>query len=358
MAKIQKLSNNDQLFLKNLRAIAIFIIVFGHVGGFWFAQPYSSFLLTVVPIFFFISGGVSFYSYQRSINASRYITKRLIKLLVPYYLACVVVLIFFCVERLKLPDDIVSIIKWLTVTPTAKEMPFLFSQVWFLRVLLMLSVVSPLLFELHKRNNKITLTLVLPIMALSAVQPFYNIGRMMSIIDKRLYIFIVDMIFFVSGFYYFTNKTYFTKKILSVCLSLFVLCSIIFVKFFGVKPSLHHHEYYPDLYYVLVSFATISFFLIFGKNILIRWQQGFLLSKIFDFLHFHTFSIFLLHGLGLYIADNLFKIILPFQYKHHDIKYGLTMLFITMLATCFISIPFTKLSSKCQRLFFAKPSRG
>ncbi|MBC2714610.1 MAG: acyltransferase [Desulfobacteraceae bacterium] len=348
MANTLQLSTHDKVFLKNLRAIAIFLVVFGHVGGFWFAPPYGSFLLTIVPVFFFISGAVSFFSYNRSSTISKYIAKRLIGLLIPYYFACILVLIFFYIERLALPTDASSIIKWVTVTPTAEKMPFLFSQVWFLRVLIMVTIISPIFFTIHKGNNKNIPKVLLVISALSAIQHFTNIGRALNIIDGRFYLFMVDSVFFVFGFYYYTNKSLITNKLLIINLSILILSCIVFVKVFRVQASLSFHEYYPDLYYVLGAFASICIFLL-GKNVILACQKLSFLRRIFDFLHLHTFSIFLLHGLGIYLVDKFFRCILPAQ---HNILYGLIMLFLTMLITCLISIPFTKLTLKCQSFLF------
>jgi len=146
MGNMSQLSKDDQDFLKNLRAVAIFVIVFGHVGGFWFFQPYSSFLLTIIPVFFFISGSVSFFSYERNPVYTSYLIKRLIGLLTPYYFVCILVILFCYVEGLKLPIDPLIVIKWITVTPTA-DGPTYLGQVWFLRVLIMITFIAPLLFD-------------------------------------------------------------------------------------------------------------------------------------------------------------------------------------------------------------------
>lgn len=70
----RRLSHTDSTFLLYLRSLSIFIIVFGHVGGFWVFKPYSEFLQVFVPMFFFISGAVSFYSFNRSSNLTDYLS--------------------------------------------------------------------------------------------------------------------------------------------------------------------------------------------------------------------------------------------------------------------------------------------
>ena len=46
------INSEDSLLLKYSRGLSIFVIVFGHVGGFWFYDPYSRFLLVVNAVFF------------------------------------------------------------------------------------------------------------------------------------------------------------------------------------------------------------------------------------------------------------------------------------------------------------------
>lgn len=53
------LNQKDSRFLAILRSLSIFVIVFGHVGGFWLFRPWSEFLHVFVPIFwrFRVSSG-------------------------------------------------------------------------------------------------------------------------------------------------------------------------------------------------------------------------------------------------------------------------------------------------------------
>jgi len=175
----------------------------------------------------------------------------------------------------------------------------------------------------------------------------------LTAIDKRFYIFLVNIIFFVSGFYYYTNRKFFTTPTLIYLFILLVIFCFVLVAFFNVESSLESHEYYPDIYYVLAGLASITFFLI-TKNVLLWCHRLPLVPAIFTFFHKHTFSIFLLHGFGIYFADRLFGYLLPAIYKQHDIKYGLIMLSFTLLVSCPVSIVLTKCTSWCQRFMLKR----
>lgn len=56
---------NSDIF-KYYRGLSIIIIVFGHVGGFWFYEPYSRFLLVFNSVFFLFLVG---YQYIHTINS-------------------------------------------------------------------------------------------------------------------------------------------------------------------------------------------------------------------------------------------------------------------------------------------------
>ncbi|MBU0701367.1 acyltransferase family protein [bacterium] len=98
------LQQQDSEFLAVLRSLSIFVIVFGHVGGFWFYPPWTGFLHVFVPIFFFISGAVSYNGFLKSPSIVQYLSKRIIGLLIPYYFICIVALFVFVIQNDKFPD--------------------------------------------------------------------------------------------------------------------------------------------------------------------------------------------------------------------------------------------------------------
>ena len=115
------LQPRDSEFLAVLRALSIVVIVFGHVGGFWIYPPWSEFLQVFVPIFFFISGAVSYNGYLKSESATYYVVKRIIVLLVPYYCMCIIALLVYVVNHAGLPSfSLSSLMKWIAIR-AAKE---------------------------------------------------------------------------------------------------------------------------------------------------------------------------------------------------------------------------------------------
>ncbi|WP_456432061.1 acyltransferase family protein, partial [Thermosulfuriphilus sp.] len=176
--KTPDLSRQDSEFLRYLRGLAIFIVVFGHVGGFWFYRPYSGFLLVSVPIFFMISGAVSYPSYRRSGPLSFYLAKRTISLLIPYYLLCLLCLGFYLLQEGRLPSfSAERLIRWLLIRPSKEMMPFPIGQIWFLYVLLIISFLSPLYFFLWKRFPRVLGLICLLFLMLSLLQHFSDISQ-------------------------------------------------------------------------------------------------------------------------------------------------------------------------------------
>ena len=167
-----KLAATDSSFLAYLRGFSIFVIVFGHVGGFWFYRPYSEFLHVFVSIFFYISGAVSYYSFNRVKSVKTYYIKRFTGLLVPYYLMCILSLLVFFIVNQKLPAfSVDSVLKWIEIRPSNALMSFPLGQVWFLHTLFFIILASPLFFLLHaKTNRKVLFVIMCGIVMFSAVQ--------------------------------------------------------------------------------------------------------------------------------------------------------------------------------------------
>ncbi len=72
-------------FIDCLRGLSILRVVLGHLGLFWLLRPYSEFLHALLPLLFFVSGAVSFGSFLRSDNSGRFLLRRLVLIISPYY---------------------------------------------------------------------------------------------------------------------------------------------------------------------------------------------------------------------------------------------------------------------------------
>lgn len=115
--KQQWLNSVDSEFLVFLRSCSIMFIIIGHLGG-WIFSPWSDSINLFVPIFFFISGIVSYNSYLSRKSIIEYLIKRCVKLLIPYYCVAIFSFFLFIFHNDKLPEfSLVHAYAWLFLIP-------------------------------------------------------------------------------------------------------------------------------------------------------------------------------------------------------------------------------------------------
>ena len=347
-----RLSTTDSKFLLYLRSLSIFVIVFGHVGGFWLFKPYSEFLNVFVPVFFFISGAVSLYSYERASNFIAYYVKRFTGLLVPYYLLCFLSLLVFLSTNRYLPlFDINNLFLWFQIRPISDISPFDVNQVWFLHTLFFIILLSPLYFHIRERSACALYILMLLFVALSGLQIFIDIDNLFFFFGNNLYKPLIHSSFYIFGIIYFSSSKIRNYKILA-CLLFFcsALC-VVLVSQLDLNIDYSRHTFAPDLYYVAGSFATIFLFLIFQNQFLFVVQYSKLAENCFRFFYKHTFSIFLLHTFAMYLSETVGGLLNP---PERTLLYGFVKFSVVLSITCILSVPFTKLSASIISVFLRK----
>lgn len=328
----------DSKYLAYMRSISIMVIVVGHVGGFWFLPPYSEFLHVFVAVFFFISGAVSTSALSR-LNATQFYAKRLPALLIPYYLLCFIVFCYSCVINASLPNfDSKIFFDWLFIKPISDESPLPVGQVWFLHALVPIVIVAPFLFRLAERSYWLISAYLFLVVILSGVEIVFKGSSYLHILGHNLFQPLVHSFFFVIGFLFIKYSNKISSVWLYVVAGLCILQSFLIVAILGVKPGYSFHTYAPDYYYVLGCIATISIGWAVRSFIVRVISQWIFLEKVFAFIFTHTFSIFLLHSIAIYIAEQVFGLTDP---SIGLIVYIACKLTVVLTITCVCSIPFT-----------------
>lgn len=339
-----ELTDIDSAFLKYLRGICIFIIVFGHVGGFWIFRPYSEFLHASVPVFFFLSGSVSFYSFRRSQSLYFYYSKRILSLLIPYYLLCLLSFFVYITTNFKLPSyDFNNLLSWLTISASNSIMPFPIGQVWFLKVLIIVIILSPLYFLIYKSTNYLVVVF-LAIIFLSFIQLLADISPIFNLKFINLYTPLIYSSFFIFGFAFFASpKLKDNNKFLYLMALVSFSLVALLVSFLHLNIDFAYHNFPPDIYFVLGSFFLLFIILIFRTRLTSLIKRIRFAELFFSFFHKHTFSIFLLHTFSIYLSEKVLGLVEPPQ---KTITYGVVKLVAVLIITCSLSPPFTKISNQ------------
>jgi peptidoglycan/LPS O-acetylase OafA/YrhL len=339
----KRLSKGDSEYLKYLRGISIFGIVLGHLCG-WVYMPYSDFLFApFVPIFFFISGSVSIYSYNSSSSVWIYYKKRMVSLLIPYYLICIFSLTIYILINLKLPVfNFEKLYMWLQITPEYKTMPFNLGQVWFLHTLVVISIISPLYFKLHDKSRAFIILIVAIILIICTIQLFYKLEQIFWLGRNNLYKPLTNSIFYLFGLLYF-SETRSNRKLALVWLffaGVILSITLVLTLHLDIEPS--SHAYSPDLYYISSNLSAIAVVLIFQNRMRMIVDKMIFVQIILKYLYRHTYSIFLLHSFAIFISETVFKLSHP---QHKLILYGVTKLAVVLMITCLLVIPFSGISN-------------
>jgi hypothetical protein len=337
----QSLSDRDSQFLAYLRGIAILAIIFLHLGG-WLFRPYSEFLCAFVPVFFFLSGSVSYYSYKRSATTSEYLRKRLIGLLVPYYLLAVFCLaVYVCTHAAVPPFSAHDVLRWLTIRPTPATQGFPIGQVWFLHTLVIISIMSPLYFRLYERSPWLLVPIVGLPMMLSVVQCMSRVSGYCCLAGNNLYQPLVSSVFYIFGFFYFSSTLLRKKTRLVVLAGTCVMVCVASVATLDLSVDLEAYHSAPNLYYVLASSAIICGFLVLQDALLQVTKRVPALAAILRFMHRYTFPIYLLHSFGIWVSEGLGLVNAQGNY----IQYAIAKLTVVMVVTCTLAIPFGAMST-------------
>ncbi len=347
------LAPEDSIFLAYLRALAILGIVLGHVGGFWFFKPYSSYLFVIVSFFFFLSGAVSFYSFKRARNIFVYYKKRIIKLIVPYYMLCILCLLVYISLNKELPYfNLFKFLAWLQIRPSDNMMPFPVGQIWFLHSLFFIILFSPLYFYLVD-NDSIVLYFILAFCFSLTILVLYmkHLCHYFIIFHNHLYKSLAYSYFYILGILYFMPYSKIRSNIYLIIAIVVNLTLIIYMLLFlKVNPDIDAHNFPPDVYYFLVSTFSLSVVLLFQNRIYKLFNHINIIDKILKFFHRHTYSIYLLHTFSIYIVERVFGLVNPI---HKTIGYGLKKFLLVLILTCIMSIPFTYIADCVSKYLIA-----
>lgn len=347
------LSDSDSEFLTYLRGAGIIMIVLSHIGGMTVFPPYSTFNTALAPAFFFASGAGNYFSYSRTNSAYSYFSRRLRGLLVPYYLFCLVALCVFLLQNARLPVfDISALGSWLIIKPSSQVTPFPLAQLWFLRSLAMVILVSPLLFLGLGKFPRNTVVAVLIVLVLSSFQNEGLNSLAVRALGHDTYRSLFYCMFFVTGAIYYTFRRFFPLPVLFVGLFASVGVSVALVMFFDKKIAMTHHVEVPDLYFAASSTAVLSLFLM-GRDVIllvIRKIPG--LPWFLRLSNEQSLSIMMLHPLSIYICESF----LGWEsYSTGGPAYSVMKVMGMLLITFLLSVPLTMLANTVNARLFIRP---
>lgn len=339
---MQQLSSQDSVFLNYLKALMILGIVLIHCGGSWAYKPYTSVLLLLPAVFFFVSGAVTVYSFERSDDLKQFYTKRLVGLIVPYLLLCAIVFVYYVAVNMQLPPlSLAPLLKWVQINP-GNASPFSVQHVWFLQTLLGITIIAPLYFFLLREKLPLLYVIMAGMLVIALVQHWVDLGEMTTLGRIHVEKVMTLSIFYIFGALYYTRLRHLGLKLLLPGLIVCVAISGGTLKGMGVDPDLAEHAYSPDLYFVASGLAAVFIALIARDLIVKAVNIAAPVRRYIEFVSRNVFGIYLLHVMPIFAFSYLFEA----GEGRVTVMQGALRFVVALIATSLMTIPFSRVSSR------------
>jgi len=343
-------SNSDRVFINRLRGFSILRVVLAHLGLAWIFLPYSQMISTMLPSLFFVSGAVSFSSFTRANDKLYFLKRRLMTLVIPIYLVVFLAFLTIFVFTQQWLFSLDGLSRWLLLNPRKYVMPFPLGQVWFLHTLALLVLISFPLFYFSLKKKVLFNCVIVCSILLSVSQIFYEIGPMLIIHEHNLFKPLVFIGFYLFGALWISNvKDFEVNKCFIACL----VCIVISVGLFLVSDAsilMADHVYFPDGYYVFLSYAMVFLFLATKIQINYILDHLYWLDRFLIFVSKYAYGIFILHSLMIYLVEEYLDLRGVF-----NTGFAIVLkIIIVITASCIFAVPLSKLSNKCLAITLRK----
>jgi peptidoglycan/LPS O-acetylase OafA/YrhL len=331
----------NRRYIDLLRGASILRVMMVHLGLSWFYLPYSSYVGLLLPLLFFVSGTVSYFSFLRTKRMKTFVLKRLMSIMIPYYLLFIIIA---CASLLQDGWSLGNITYWILMQPVHHGLPFSLAQTWYLQALVIIILISMPFFYLSQRSMNYLYVLLVITFGFLCVNSFVDIHQFLIFGAIDLYLAMSNAFFFILGAVYYVNEKIFNRHKLGILmfLTLVAFSSLLY----GVGGGgLEAHKVSPNLLYTSGFFVALTLLLLFQSTIQSSIERVKPISKLLKYCSTHAYSLFLLHTLTLgFVEIYIYPAKLTGDFKSAIIKM-LMVIIITLLIAPF----YTKLCNLCMR---------
>ncbi len=336
---------DDRLFLDRLRGMSILRVVLAHLGLSWFYPPYSNYISVLLPILFFVSGAISLPIFIRAKSVFEYTVKRISSVLIPYYIIAIAIILagfIFIPGNIKFPVE--EAWRWLFIMPKSTDAHFPIAQVWFLRSLAVIVLLSIPIYYMSMRNPNLLLVYVAISIFISLIQLYHEIHQYFYILGYNLYQPLTNAGFFFFGSWYYWRGG-FSYMSLGIGTIMIVLISVAALLFSEYTLNIDEHLYSPTFYYVGLSFSAILISLILKTPIQFILDRIPCVDRFVHVLSDNAYAIFILHSLSLDLVERYLNLV----DVAHDLKLAVLKIFIVVASTIIVAVPVTRITKKISR---------
>ncbi len=341
MPKPKNETKDRDMTVDILRALSIIIMMVIHVNAYYLKDKLTLFVWSygqwVVPAFVLCSFAVGSYDVSTLWDYLKYLKKRLMRLLVPYYiwLGANIILIFVVTKKMVSIEYLVKNIiftggsdfNWLVLLfiyftifgPFIAYCVYKKPMLGILTMLVGITLSSVIFLDQSQWNKSFRITMLLPWLAIT-----------------------VGLLFFLR---LMREKKYkLVSLLLLICMLLYYFIHILFLLPRGMRGDLYFHKYPPNIYFVLFCLWTtpVAYVVSLFLNRFLGGVEIF--KKIILYVSIHSYEIFFVHTLVLYVID---KVITVKNLTYHQ------FLLILFIAT-FILMKMLEDANRILRKFISK----
>lgn len=293
------MAENRLIFIDYLKLLGLMCIILAHVCTNPIIMQLRSF---DVPLMVMISGFLAIGSYKRSVEKKHslfsYYWKRIKRLVFPTWIFLIIYFIFVYIISIgnTYPFDLIKIIRSFLLLDGI-------GYVWIIRVYLLVSFLTPIIFYVNNmiKSDLYKLILLILIYIFYELFVFLGINELNSFFNYVIAYIIPYGFVFVMGMIS-KNVNYKSDEKLSLFfLIIFIISAIaVSLNFNGVQPTVIM-KYPPTIYYI--SYALFASFLLIS----IAKRLDLKSNRIIEFCSKSSLWIYLWHIMFLYLASNYFS---------------------------------------------------
>ena len=342
------LTEDKEHYIDIMRGLSILRVMLVHLGLSWFYPPYSQYIGIFLPVLFFVSGAVSYYSFTRARTTAEYLLKRVVLIIVPFYVfAAFVFFITAIIYPEKLPE-LSSLPSWLVVWPNFGRIFFPLNQIWYINSLIFIIFLSAPIFAISKSKKWVLWAVFLCSLGLSIANTFYPAYETITNIE-----FLKDLrwghqfwqslmflsIFIYGGIHYRYFSNIHEKNYGFIAIAFLLLAVSIFIAF-DFEFDLAEHSKTRSIYYILLSFFAICTLLSLRRPILFILRKIPKAEALILYTNRYAYSVFLLHTLVLFSVEKIFKL----ENLSDQIELALLRMLMVVVITLILAKPLGDLS--------------
>lgn len=332
------IADKDRFYIDRIRGFSILRVVLMHLGLAWILTPYSQLIGAFLPVLFFASGAVSYFSFMRAKSLKYFAFRRLSTLTLPYFLMTGPIILFYGIYNRDVQFDFYHLYQWLTFAPSSQLAPFSLAHLWFIHSLVIMTILAIPVFIAAKSSTIYLYVALFVGLIICFIQTFTEISRYFYQVGHNLFQPLAYSVYFFLGAIYYARRECFSWKINAGISAFFLFLSVFFVIVMSFEINLADHGYSPNMYYTSASMSALFFVLSIQKPMTDLLKALPILDRFILIFCTNAYSIYIIHPALIMISE----VWLGLEGVAESIPHAILKVLFVIIGSILISIPITR----------------